>query len=67
MRKTQTSKTIPLDQRILVTTPELKEYLGVGLNTVLSIGEQAKAKIKVGKSVCWHLPKIKAYLESIAE
>lgn len=63
MRKAQFNS---IDNPITVTTEMLQNYLSCGRPTAVKVGEQANAKIVVGKRVFWNVAKIQKYLDSIA-
>ena len=48
-------------------TKGLQELLCCGRKTAERIGEQASAKILIGRRVLWNVPKIQRYLDQIAE
>ena len=62
MLKTNES-TLPLNQRLAVNTSELARMLGCGRLTASNIGEEAGAKVKVGKRVLWNVSKIRALID----
>lgn len=49
------------------STPKLMEYTGLGRASAVKLGEQAHAKLRVGRRVLWSVSKIQAYIDSIAE
>lgn len=63
MNKTTLSN-IEISMRLLVTTEELKALLGCGRASAVKIGEDAGARISVGKRVLWCRSKIEKYLVS---
>lgn len=68
MKKESPSPTEVLENRILVTTDELKILCGnCGRSVALKIGNEAKARVSVGRRVFWSVPKITAFLERTAE
>lgn len=46
-------------------TNQLQKYFGLGRASCVRIGEQAHAKITIGRRVIWDMKKIEKYLESI--
>lgn len=64
MRTTKRYKTT--DDTVLVTTLELAELLHSGRKTAVGIGEEAEARVQIGKRVFWNLPKVKEYLNIIS-
>lgn len=49
--------------KILVDTDELKLMLSCGRITALKIGEEARARMDIGRRVLWNVQKIRNYLE----
>ena len=54
-----TCKTAP---QLLVTTEDLKTILSCGRVSALKIGQEAKARVDVGRRVLWNVEKIQQYL-----
>jgi len=52
---------------ITVNTKGLMELLGCGKPSALKIGNDAKAKIVIGRRILWSVEAIKRYVSSIAE
>ncbi len=50
-----------------VDTKELQEMLSCGRVTAVQIGNNAGAKIQIGRRVLWNVRKVNAYLDSISE
>lgn len=65
MNKT-TASSINIQERIMLTTPELQGLLGCGRKSAIDIGTDAKAKVQIGKRVLWNREKIQKYLGDIA-
>ena len=65
MNKTNTSQNtvVPLT----VNMEQLSQMLNCGVQTARKIGEQAEARIVVGRRVLYSVEKIQRYLECIAE
>lgn len=61
MFKTTSHKDKNIDY-VTVSTDRLAELLDCGKVTAKKIGEQANAKIQIGRRVLWNMDKIKAYL-----
>lgn len=57
----------PLSERQTVNTDQLRQLLSCGRNTAVRIGEEAGAKIKIGKRSLWNVSKVQHYLDSISE
>lgn len=49
---------------VTVSTERLAELLDCGKVTAKKIGEQANAKIQIGRRVLWSMDKVKKYLEN---
>lgn len=65
MNKTNTNQNtvVPLT----VNMEQLSQMLNCGVQTARKIGEQAEARIVVGRRVLYSVEKIQRYLECIAE
>lgn len=57
-----TRKVNSTGDRLCLTTPELQNRLGCGRQAALEIGNQAEAKIQVGRRILWNVQKIQDYL-----
>lgn len=55
------------ENKIAVNTEGLQAMLGCGKTTALIIGEEAHARIKVGRRVLWSVEKIQNYLNNKTE
>lgn len=64
MRKTK-SENIN-NSPLMLTVEQLQEKLNCGYKTAVQIGEEAKARIYVGRRVWYYIPKIEEYLVKIA-
>lgn len=53
-------------ERIAINTKELQAMLGCGRKTAVDIGEQAGAKIQIGRRILWNPVVIKAYVAQIS-
>lgn len=58
---------IPLNGRIMVTTPELQQLLSCGRDTAVKIGIAAEAKRKIGSSVLWNVQRVREYTYQMNE
>lgn len=65
--KKKKAPTIDLSSRLLVNTGELMLLLGCGRPMATEIGEQAGAKIMLGRKIMWNPSAVKMYLDSIAK
>lgn len=52
---------------LMVDTATLQSYLSCGRGSAIKIGEQACAKVCIGKRVLWNLNKIRLFVNEIAE
>lgn len=50
-----------------IDTKELQEMLSCGRVTAVQIGNDAGARIQIGRRVLWNVKKINLYLDSISE
>lgn len=66
MRKTKNVSTAREAGRLTVTTEELQSLLGCGRKTTVEIGEQAGARVQLGKRVLWNVDKVKVYLDLVS-
>lgn len=64
MNKTRLRKT---DQIIAVDIEKLAGMLSCGLATARKIGEQAGARIEIGRRVLYSVDAVKKYLETLQE
>lgn len=55
------------NEMIAIDTVDLQEMLGCGTHTARMIGEQAGARIQIGRRVLWNVSKIQAYLNTISK
>ena len=56
--------TVSENEQALVDTKGLRKMLNCGHATAVKIGEQAHAKVKIGKRVLWHKKAVLDFLES---
>lgn len=61
-----TESELDISKKILVNTKELQILLSCGRFSAIKIGENAEARIEVGKRVLWNRKKIEKYLKDIA-
>lgn len=67
MRKTNTSS-IVTEKTLLVDTPMLaSDVLHCGTVTAVRIGNDAGARVQIGKRVLWNLKKIENYVNTVSE
>lgn len=60
MRKTSES-TCKIQERILLTTKEMQNLFGCGRAAAIRLGEDANARVDVGKRVFWNKARLKAF------
>lgn len=53
--------------KLLVTTKELQGLLSCGYHTAQAIGNDAGARVQIGRAVRWKVKKIERYLEDKKE
>ena len=53
--------------KLLVTTKELQGLLSCGYHTAQAIGNDADARVQIGRAVRWKVKKIERYLEDKKE
>lgn len=66
MRKTRES-TVSFPEKLLVTVPELAEYMGCGRFTANKTAAEAAATVFIGRRKLVNLEKVRKYLNSISE
>lgn len=49
----------------MLNTKELQSYIGLGRNNAMKLGEEAGAKVKLGKRVLWDKRKIDKYVDTL--
>ena len=54
-------------EKLLINTKELQEMLSCGRHTAEWIGNNAGARIQIGRAVRWRVNDIKAYLQDKKE
>lgn len=67
MNKTHKDNNILPFGKSSVDTRELQAMLSCGRVTAVEIGNNANARIQIGRRVLWNVRKINAYLDSISE
>jgi hypothetical protein len=63
MRKTKYNN---LDDVFMINTEQMMKKLNCGYRTATIIGEEAKARIYIGRRVWYNVTKVEKYLEKIA-
>lgn len=66
MNKTTKTENASFLGKALVTTPELQGMLSCGRVTALQIGQNAGARVSIGRRVLWNTRKINSYLDAIS-
>lgn len=66
MRATKTFDNIEVQNKIAVNTTELQSLLSCGRDSAVQIGEQAGARVQIGKRVFWNVDKVRQYVSSIS-
>lgn len=51
----------------MLNTRELQSYIGLGRNNAMKFGEEAGAKVKLGKRVLWDKRKIDRYVDTLTK
>lgn len=67
MRQTKKDYSVPPYAKRLVDVEELQILLCAGRVTAVRIGEEAQAKVKIGRRVFFNVSKIQNYLDKISE
>ena len=53
--------------KILISTPELMEVTGCGRANAVKFGDEAGARVRIGKLLRWNVAKIQKYMDEIAD
>lgn len=64
--RARATNTVPRESR-LIDTDQLRVYTNLGRNSAMKLGEDAGAKIKVGKRVLWDKEKLSRYITELTE
>ena len=67
MRATIINSDVSEQNRLAVDTRGLQNLLSCGRVTAVQIGEDAGARIEIGRRVFWNVSKIKDYLDVISQ
>lgn len=67
MRATSINPDVSEQNRLAVDTKGLQNLLSCGRVTAVQIGEDAEARIEIGRRVFWNVNKIKDYLDAISQ
>ena len=66
MKATKQFNGVDIQNKIAITTNELQAMLSCGRYSAVQIGEQAKARVQIGKRIFWNVKKIKDYINQIS-
>lgn len=62
-----TTSPVDINKKLLVNTKDLMQILSCGKPAAIRIGEDAHAKICIGRKILWNVECIKKHLNNIAE
>lgn len=65
--KTPVNAKPPTDTKLLVNTKDLMQMLSCGKPAAIRIGEEAHAKVRIGRKILWNVECVRKYINSIAE
>ena len=66
MNATTNTNSIPLNEKMTLSTPELMQVLSCGRATAVEIGMSAQSRIVIGRRVLWNADKIREYIDSVS-
>lgn len=52
---------------MLISTPELQKMIGCGRANAVKFGDEAGARVRIGKLLRWNVAKIQKYMDGIAD
>ena len=52
---------------MLISTPELQKMIGCGRANAVKFGDEAGARVRIGKLLRWNVTKIQKYMNEIAD
>lgn len=64
--RARAANTVPRESR-LIDTDQLRSWTNLGRNSAMRLGEDAGAKIKIGKRVLWDKEKLSRYITELTE
>lgn len=64
--RARATNTVP-NESVLIDTEQLRAYTNLGRNSAMKLGEDAGAKVKIGKRVLWHKEKLSRYISQLTE
>lgn len=63
MNKTTTSD---IESKLTMNTETLSKYLDCGRSSAVKIGNEAGARIQIGRRVLWNILKVQKYLDKVS-
>lgn len=60
------AKIIECEKPLLIDLEGLKALTGCGRYSAIKIGSDAKACVRIGRTVRWNVAKVKAYIDEIS-
>ena len=54
-------------EKMLISTPELQKMIGCGRANAVKFGDEAGARVRIGKLLRWNVAKIQKYMNEIAD
>ena len=60
-------KEVVLLEKMLISTPELQKMIGCGRANAVKFGDEAGARVRIGKLLRWNVAKIQKYMDEIAD
>lgn len=54
-------------EKMLISTPELMKVIGCGRANAVKFGDEAGARVRIGKLLRWNVAKIQKYMDEIAD
>lgn len=55
------------EHSLLINTPELQAFTGLGRDSAIRLATEAGAKVVVGRLVYWNKAKVEAAIEQLSE
>lgn len=66
MNATTKSNSIPLNEKITLSTEELMTVLSCGRATAVEIGKTAQSRVVIGRRILWNADRVRNYINSIS-
>ena len=60
-------KEVVLLEKMLISTSELQKMIGCGRANAVKFGDEAGARVRIGKLLRWNVAKIQKYMDEIAD